>query len=208
MDYDKMIAILRAGGVDTDTFDSRSAKSLRDLHAEISSKEVVLQLYKGRACRVALTVKILIVINRLEYIRQIKRVYPNGKSVHRGGIASISETRIRGEHLTDTVKRGMEEECGIVIDDSQIRMPTINDHLYMSDNFQISEMIQKVDEHDSSVYEGVLSVSSVDLFEVHLTERPWKDEIRIIDDNGVKIYLGYWSPSNPSQFLALIDALS
>ena len=208
MEYNDMLSLLRKGGVDTDTFDARSAKSLQDLYTEISSKEVVLQIYKGRACRVALTVKILIVINKREYIRQLKRVYPNGKSVHRGGIASISETRIRGEHLTHTVKRGMLEECGIVIDDTQIRSPTIEDHLFMSDNFGISELMQKVDEHDSTVYEGVLSVSSVDLFEVHLAERPWQDEIRVIDDNGVQIHLGYWRPENPEKFQLLIDALT
>ncbi len=208
MNYEEMIDLLRSGGIDVDTFDTRSAKSLSDLYKEIEDREITLHIHKDRVTRVALTVKIMIVIGGIEYIRQLKRVYPSGKEVVRKGFASITETRRRGESSYTAVIRGMQEECGIAIDETHIRIPSPETRLYLSENYGIDDPQQEVDEHESTVYEGLITIGHVEYFEVHLPSRPWPEDVRIIDDCGVKIHLEYWRLPTPSVFEAYLRALS
>lgn len=208
MDYEEMIDLLRDGGVDTDTFNERSAKSLSDLYAEIRERDITLHLHRGRATRIAQTVKILVVVNGIEYIRQLRRVYPSGKVVVRKGFASITETRKRGECAYDAVVRGMQEECEISITHANIRIPSMITRSFLSENYGISDPLQEIDEHESTVYDGLITIGHVEYFEVHLASRPWPEDVRVIDDMGVKIHLDYWRLPNPPIFEDRLRALS
>jgi|GEM_PF-5729446 len=196
MKHIDLISFLMAGGVNVKELD-RGPKDSHQLLQEVEKKEVKLVHSEGKVWRVAETVKIVVRIgdeHHPEFIKQTARIYPDGKHVQMKGFATITETRIREEELSETVIRGMREECGLVIAPEQIAMPNALDCLKM-EHLGIPEYGQKIDAHPSSVYSGIWSVANVSLFEVRLAKRPWPENLRVIDDGGVLITLLYWKPS-------------
>ena len=211
MEYADLTSFLTASGVDVEELD-QGPKDSHQLLQEIQKKEVTLQCSAGKVWRIAETVKIVVRIgdeHDPEFIKQTARIYPGGKHVAMKGFATITETRIRGEELSEAVIRGMREECGLTIAPEQITMPNALDCLKM-EHIGISEYGQRIDAHRSSVYRGIWSVANVSLFEVRLPKRPWPENLRVIRDGDVLITLRYWKPSveMPEHFERRLRALS
>ena len=178
MSYEEMLALLREGGIDTDTFDQKSLKTLKQLHDEIVAFDIVLvhDHMRGRISRVATTVRVRITAQEDHFLLvEKKRVHPNGERSRENFDYSISETRKRGEGTSAAVVRGVWEECGIVINEGMVEYnawywPTRRESYY-----------------PSSTYNGIWTFAMYDVANVKLPCLPWK--AKIVEDNGVQIHL-------------------
>ena len=179
MTYENMIALLRKGGVNVENFDHVSLKTLGQLFEEIENRDVDLVFHKdtGRVIRCAVTVAILVQVpNENLVLLETKRVYRNGKVVKRLKEWSMSETCKRGEELLDSAIRGVREELGLEIAREEIDVSWHQDFL----------------EHESSVYCGVRSHVMLQRLFLKMDTRPWKEEVRVIDDLGTKNHLEWF----------------
>jgi len=172
MSYRDMLTFLLGRGVDIDTFDSRSKKSLAQLHREIADRDVVLTYDKKnkRILRTAMSVKILIKAGGYQ-LHEVKRKYANGQVLEHLREWSISETRKREESVLDAAVRGLREEC---------ELDVRHDQLTPWHEYDV------IDIHQSKVYEGITSCSVIQHVTLSLPERPWGD--RTIIDDGVEIF--------------------
>ncbi len=192
MSEGEISALLTKGGISIDSFKS-SAKSFDEFLTEVRDKEVKLYLDQhGRVCRLAETVRIVArIASTGECIREIKRVYQNGKVVVRGPSAFPSETRIRGELLTSTAIRCLSEEFGIVITEEQVML----------------DPMMLFDTHNSSVFPpGIVTVNLITVANVLLRTRPWEEDPKVLNDKGVELHVTYTDPANPA-LEKLIEAL-
>jgi hypothetical protein len=148
MSYLEMLALLEKGGCDVSTF-NRGLKWLEDLHQEITSSDVILQLanYQGRlrAVRTAMNVRSLIIwkdsYGSPQYLCETGRNYRNGvwRDFKPYG---LSETRKRGESATQAVLRGFSEEYQLTdIENQVVNCPGPDQHHI----------------HESKVYRGIVS---------------------------------------------------
>lgn len=173
MQYADMLMLLQGRGVDTENFDKLSRKTLCQLHKEIEERDVVLAYDKKicRLVRVAMSVKVLIIAEGYQ-LNEVKREYRNGSSIGKTKEWSISETRKRGENVSDAAIRGLREECGLKIRPDQLTILSLAD---------------EIDTHESSVYAGIVSSVCIQHVRLELPRMPWKGN-RVIDDDGVKIH--------------------
>ncbi len=190
MIYQEMIDFLREGGIDTETFDNRGAKTLKDLFIEIQSREVDLMLrlheQKMRPARFAKSSKVLI-RTKAECLVETHRIYPNGLRVEKtiggtnGSLPSrwtVSETATKDETPLQTILRGLWQELkfDLMSPKELLRVPP---HTLF-------------DVHESSVYPGLLTVNLTTWFEWLIKER-FGDDTMVIEDYGVFNHLA-WIP--------------
>lgn len=193
---EEMIDFLRKGGVDVDTFDQQSPKKLDELFAETKKREVILSNnYRGRVCRIAMTVKVLLYAEGRYLLKERYRIYPNGRRVEKHDPGSFSETRIQGERSDETVIRGMREECGIEV--------TKKDLVLIPD----SPEMPRRQEYESKAYAGLLTLAHVEWMAVTLPKRPWEEKYKFLEDNGTKIFVEWEEDETMGRFDDLLHQL-
>lgn len=177
--YDEMLMLLKGRGINVDTFDQVSRKTLRQLHEEIEERDVVLGYDKklGRVIRTALSVKVLIIAEGFQLL-EIKREHRDGTVIEKLKQWSISETRKRGELVFDAAVRGLSEECGLTVRPEELT--------------EIREL-REMNIHESSAYAGLMSAEFTDYVTLKLEKMPWQGD-RVTTDHSVKIYTRWFKP--------------
>lgn len=184
MTYDEMLLLLQKGGIDTETFDAISRKTLVQLYEEVQSRDVVLLFNEKtqRVIRCALTVAILIRVPSEGYqLRETGREFRNGTAIHILKEWSMSETCKRGEEMLQAASRGIREELGLEVDPLQFMQAT---KIWQQDFLS----------YESTAYSGIRSHVMVQRLMLDLPERPWKEMTRVIEDNGTRVHLA-WIPA-------------
>lgn len=182
MTYEAMLQLLSEGGVDVENFDRDSRKTLRQLYEEIQSKDVVLFRDKqtGRIRRVALSVKIHIRTKGFA-LYEMSRTYRDGTTLEQPKEWSISETRKRGESVTEAALRGLKEECNLTVTAEELEIEKL-------------AAPDRIDIHESTAYKGLQSCVLTQDVGLTLPRQLWRDGLTI-EDNGMKVFLA-WVPDS------------
>lgn len=189
MTREDMLALLREGHNDPSTFDNRSVKTLDDFWSELQKGEATLELdpVKGLLRR-SKSSKLIIRTNDGSWsLLEKKRVYPGKppivKQTSYSGLLlrqpnwTISETGRPGESPFERVLRGLREELKMFLD---IRNAV---SFIQPINLDYSAVI---DEHPSSVFDGVTSLVETVWFVWLVKERFGGEEILCTDLDGEK----------------------
>ena len=182
-DICEMIVWLHDHDIDVVNFDKKGLKTIRQLWAE-HQREVVLRwdAAKERVLRVALTARVVLVVGD-SVLREVKRVYPRGEVLMKDWW-SISETRYKKESSPDAAIRGLRDECGLTVTESQL------------DGDKWAGLAGEPPEpYKSTTYPGIWTSAIPEWIEVRLDQRPWEDP-PIIQDDGVRIHLA-WDTYRP-----------
>lgn len=188
MTYEEMIDLLQGGGINVDTFDKESEKSLADLYAEIRERDVDLQVIDGLVVRSARTVRIIITVpNEKLQLHEIGRRYKNGTVLREIQEWAVSETRrkssetVSAESVLDAAIRGLREELNL-----HVTADDLDRGKYV--------FLNHLGKHRSTVYRGLWSFVVVEYVLLVLPKLPWPaNHKRNIDDNGVEKILE-WLP--------------
>lgn len=126
-------------------------KTSAHLLAEVNSTEVYLYRDEttGRIIRFALSGKLLIEDKESGWVFcEIAREYPNGFKVSKIKKHGLSETRRKGEYYRESLMWGILEEMHIFVKPSELEefIPQI-----------VGNTIVRSEEHESSVYYGIVS---------------------------------------------------
>lgn len=181
--YVKMIALLKKGGIDTDTFNRKSCKTLYELFEEILHRDVVLAYVPqtGRIVRCAITAAILIRVpsERLQLLEVGREFIRTQKRHDKIKEWSMSETKKSGEELNAAAVRGLREELGLEISPKQLEPLWLGGHEFPM--------------YQSNTYAGLWSYTMIQRFLLELPKRPWPEMTRVVEDGKTKIYLK-WFP--------------
>lgn len=166
LDADAVRAFLSRGkGMNIDTFDEDSALTFEHLYEGYRKREVTLMLHETTGMAAILRRRAQSLIRAEGFVLiETQRRFENGKIVPMSGEFSTRETCFMGEPEVKATKRGCREELDLVLDEDQFK-PLI-------------ERLRMPPIRRSDVYANMLSLSSIMHFEVHLDERPWKEEVR------------------------------
>ena len=169
--YKRFLRVLSRGKnkegaqLDLEKFDGESVKSLSQLFEEIKKKEARLLYNKitGRIERHARSARIRIFeLSRKKLWLEVARSYPNGRIVRQKKEFTMSETLKINEHARKGAVRCFKEEM----------TPTWVKIGYTPKESDLIPMLgfdeRHTDIHESSVYEGILSVVDVFLFDLYL----------------------------------------
>lgn len=166
--------------IDLSAFGKPGNKTLEELHAELTEREVKLLFDPTlrRIVRYAFSTKTLILTPK-EELNETMRLYRGNKQYIQRHRWSVSETRRRTETPVEAARRGIREELGYDYPEAMfLLMPASRG--------------EDVEEHESKVYPGLVSRVAMSRFEVHIEERIYPLG-KIVEDHGVWIYLEWFT---------------
>lgn len=185
------LQLLKSGGVDVCSFNDRARKLLIHLYNEACCGDCTLSLVNGRIIRSAVSVKILIKTPKVKWL-ETSREYENGPVERRRSEKlqgyTLSETVRRGEKPLNAAIRCLAEEAG----NYSPNLDALKDRTIHGEPCPVSE---------SSVYPGVISVTSVCRYVYHASHReefpklPAVEgtEFCFIHDNGTRVFVSAYA---------------
>jgi len=174
---DDLRKVLRAGGVNDETFDRDNVKTLEELFEE--TKEGVRvrvardkdgKLFVAR-CALTVAVQVRVPSQFVHYVETERWIRKTGELIPKRRDFTISGTRRKGVELMDDAVREIDEELKIKVKTSEVKLPPI-----------LFESQRHPKPYKSSAYPVLMTCATIQLVRWEPAELPWSEPIRVIQD--------------------------